>query len=80
VERAEEAVADLGFREFRVRHLGPSARVEIAPAEMGRLEDPGMAQALAAAVRAAGYTRVSIDPGGYRRGSLNVLPAGHSGV
>ena len=80
VERAEEAVADLGFREFRVRHLGPSARVEIAPAEMGRLEDPGMAQALAAAVRAAGYARVSIDPGGYRRGSLNVLPPGHSGV
>ena len=31
----------LGFRELRVRHLGETARVEIAPAEMGRLEEPG---------------------------------------
>ena len=36
VERAEAAVRDLGFREFRVRHLGTAARIEIAPAEMDR--------------------------------------------
>ena len=37
VERAEEAVRALGFREFRVRHLGDVGRVEIAAGEMGRL-------------------------------------------
>jgi uncharacterized protein len=70
VERAEEAVRALGFRELRVRHLGPGARVEIAPDEMARLDDP-LRAAILAAVRAAGYGEASIDPAGYRRGRLN---------
>jgi uncharacterized protein len=37
VERAEEAVRALGLRELRVRHLGETARVEIAPAELAGL-------------------------------------------
>jgi uncharacterized protein len=81
VEGAEEAVAALGFREFRVRHLGPSARVEIAAQEMGRLGIDGMRQAVEEAVRGAGYERVVLDPRGYRRGSLNeATAAGDSGV
>lgn len=81
VEGAEEAVAALGFREFRVRHLGTSARVEIAVDEMGRLGIDGMKQAVEDAVRAAGYQQVLVDPSGYRRGSLNEAPAaGDSGV
>jgi uncharacterized protein len=68
-------VAALGFREFRVRHLGPSARVEIALDEMGRLEIAGMRQAVEDAVRSAGYEQVLLDPRGYRRGSLNEAPA-----
>jgi len=75
VERAEEAVAALGFREFRVRHLGPSARVEIALDEMARLGIDGMKQAVEDAVRTAGYEQVLLDPRGYRRGSLNEAPA-----
>jgi uncharacterized protein len=71
VERAESGVRALGFREFRVRHLGASARVEIAPAEMDRLRDPALAEAVSRAVRAAGYESAGIDPDGYRRGRLN---------
>jgi pyridinium-3,5-biscarboxylic acid mononucleotide sulfurtransferase len=72
VDRAEAAVRALGFRELRVRHLGEVARVEIAREEMPRLAaDPGLASAVDAAVRAAGYERVEIDPEGYRRGRLN---------
>ena len=77
VERAEEALHALGFRELRVRHLGPGARVEIAPEEMARLDGP-LRESVLAAVRAAGYAEAAIDPAGYRRGSLNaalrVLP------
>ena len=36
VERAEDSMRALGFREFRVRHHGELARVEIARAEMPR--------------------------------------------
>lgn len=71
IDRAEAGLRDLGFRELRVRHLGDAARVEIAPSEMTRLETPGVRQAVEAAVRAAGYAEVQIDPEGYRRGRLN---------
>jgi uncharacterized protein len=71
IEAAEAALARLGFREFRVRHLGDAARVEIAPAEMGRLQEPGLQAEVEKAAAAAGYRRVEIDPQGYRKGRLN---------
>jgi uncharacterized protein len=71
IERAEEALRNLGFRELRVRHLGASARIEIAVEEMARLEEVGIRDRVLAAMRAAGYEEASIDPRGYRRGRLN---------
>ena len=71
IDRAEAGLRDLGFRELRVRHLGDGARVEIAREEMTRLEAPEVREAALAAVRAAGYAEVRIDPEGYRRGRLN---------
>src|SRR5690606_24965393 len=59
VERAEDAVRGLGFREFRVRHPGDAARLEIAPAELSRALE--LASVLAANVRAAGFARVLLD-------------------
>ena len=71
IDRAEAGLRGLGFRELRVRHLGDGARVEIAREEMARLEAPEVREAALAAVRAAGYAEVRIDPEGYRRGRLN---------
>ncbi len=71
IERAEAGLHALGFRELRVRHLGATARVEISPAELPRIEDEGLRRSAEDAVRAAGYERVIVDPHGYRRGSLN---------
>jgi uncharacterized protein len=69
VESAEAALRSLGFREFRVRHHGDVARIELAPAEM----DAGVAQAgaMADAMSALGFRRVLLDVEGYRRGALN---------
>lgn len=71
VERAEAALRALGFRELRVRHLGERARVEIAPAELARLQQTGVREAVVAAVTSAGYAEALVDPEGYRRGRLN---------
>jgi uncharacterized protein len=71
VEQAEAGVRRLGFREFRVRHLNGTARVEIAPEEMKRLSVAETRRAIEEAVGAAGYRQVVIDPQGYRRGRLN---------
>jgi uncharacterized protein len=76
VERAEEAVRALGFREFRVRHHGNLARVEIARTEMAKALDVATLDAITAALRKAGYQYVTLDANGFRSGSLNaVLPA-----
>lgn len=79
VERAEAGLRALGLRELRVRHLGDTGRVELAAAELARLEQPALRAAVEAAVRAAGYREVLVDPQGYRRGRLNealrVLPS-----
>jgi uncharacterized protein len=71
VERAEAALRRLEFRQFRVRAHGELARVEIAPEELPRALDAAMAARIAAAVRDAGFTWVTLDLEGYRQGSLN---------
>ena len=76
VEKAEEAVRALGFREFRVRHHGDLARVEIARSEMANALDLAILDAITLALRQAGYQYVTLDSSGFRSGSLNaVLPA-----
>jgi uncharacterized protein len=71
VESAEHALRGLGFSEFRVRHLGSGARVEVAPGELPRLADPVLRAEVERLVRAAGYAEVELDAGGYRRGRMN---------
>jgi uncharacterized protein len=76
VEAAEEAVRALGFREFRVRHHGNLARVEIARSEMAKALSVEVLDAITAALRKTGYQYVTLDASGFRSGSLNaVLPA-----
>jgi uncharacterized protein len=75
VERAEDALAALGLRRFRVRHHGSVARVELAPEEMDAALNREMFRRIGAAVRAAGFQYAAIDCDGYRSGSMNeVLP------
>ena len=76
VEKAEESVRQLGFREFRVRHHGELARVEISRAEMPRVLTMEMMDAISKALRQVGFQYVTVDAAGFRSGSLNaVLPA-----
>jgi pyridinium-3,5-biscarboxylic acid mononucleotide sulfurtransferase len=75
VEQAEDSMRQLGFREFRVRHHGEVARVEIARVEMPAALSMEMLDAITAGLRAAGFQYVTLDCAGFRSGSLNaVLP------
>jgi uncharacterized protein len=73
VERAEESMRQLGFREFRVRHHGELARVEVARSEMPHALAMETLDAITAALREAGYQYVTLDTAGFRSGSLNAL-------
>jgi len=76
IEKSEDSLRTLGFREFRVRHHGDLARVEIARAELPRALAIETFDAISAALRQAGYQYVTIDTAGFRSGSLNsVIPA-----
>ena len=71
VERGEENLRALGFRQVRLRHHGPLARIEIASDELARALEPKMARAIIAAIKPLGFSWVSLDLEGYRTGSLN---------
>jgi uncharacterized protein len=75
VEKGEESLRQLGFRELRVRHHGELARVEIARAELPRALSMEMLDQIAAALKLAGFKYVTLDCAGFRSGSMNaVLP------
>ncbi|HMC32428.1 MAG TPA: TIGR00268 family protein, partial [Candidatus Angelobacter sp.] len=75
VEKGEEALRHLGFRQYRVRHHGVIVRIEIAGDELPRAFDPKMAAEFTRIFKALGFTYVTLDLEGFRSGSMNaVLP------
>ena len=77
VAAGERALRGLGFRVCRVRFHGAMARIEVEPHEIPRLRSAGVRDEVARRFRDAGFARVTVDPRGYRQGSLNeALPSG----
>jgi uncharacterized protein len=76
VERGEEAIREIGFRQFRVRHHGDMVRIEIAREEMERALNPVVAAQFTTIFKGLGFKFVTLDLEGFRSGSMNsLLPA-----
>jgi len=73
VERGEDALRALGFRQFRVRHHGEIVRIEIAQEELERALNPAMAGQFTAIFKQLGFKFVTLDLEGFRSGSMNTL-------
>jgi uncharacterized protein len=73
VERGEEALRAMGFRQFRVRHHGEIARIEIARQELPRALTIEMASEFTSIFKALGFKFVTLDLEGFRSGSMNQL-------
>lgn len=73
VERGEDALRALGFRQFRVRHHGDMVRIEIAKEELERALNPAMAGQFTAIFKQLGFKFVTLDLEGFRSGSMNTL-------
>jgi pyridinium-3,5-biscarboxylic acid mononucleotide sulfurtransferase len=71
VDRGEEILRQLGFREFRVRHHDSLVRLEIGPAEMERALQAEVVAELAHRFRELGFKYVTLDLHGYRTGAMN---------
>ena len=73
VEKGEDALRTLGFRQFSVRHHGEIVRIEIAREELSRALDPAMAAKFTTIFKALGFKFVTLDLEGFRSGSMNAL-------
>jgi uncharacterized protein len=73
IERAEDALVDLGFTQFRVRHHGDIARVELPVADMPKALTHR--DALVVRIKAAGYRHVCLDLAGFRAGAAETVAA-----
>lgn len=71
IERAETALRTMGFRVCRVRHHDAMARLEFGQDELSRALEPDVREQIERELRAVGYQEVTVDPRGYRMGSLN---------
>lgn len=75
IDRGEDILRELGFREFRVRHHDALVRLEIAPAEFDKALKKEVVEELAKRFRSLGFKYVTLDLQGFRSGSMNeVLP------
>ena len=68
VEQSEEVLRAMGFRGFRVRYHGDTARIELASDEFARLLDDDRRRTLAEKIQACGFKWVTLDLAGYRPG------------
>jgi uncharacterized protein len=71
VERGENALRELGFRQFRVRHHGEIARIEISPEELPHAMTTHMFAQFTRVFKDLGFVYVTLDVEGFRSGSMN---------
>ena len=71
IDRAEQFLLDMGFREVRVRFHGNLTRIETDEAGFALMTRPENRKKIYAALKEIGFTYVALDLLGYRMGSMN---------
>lgn len=71
VDQAEECLREFGFSQFRVRHHGQTARIEIVPEEFPDFMNKKVMERIIKTFKKIGYIYVTLDLEGYRTGSMN---------
>jgi pyridinium-3,5-biscarboxylic acid mononucleotide sulfurtransferase len=73
IEQGEDALRELGFRQFRVRHHGEIVRIEISREELPQAMTLEIAAAFTSIFKKLGFKFVTLDLEGFRSGSMNQL-------
>ena len=71
VDKAEQLLLDMGFKQVRVRIHDNIARIEVEPTDIATIAAPGNASKINEYFKSIGFTYVTLDLGGYRMGSMN---------
>ena len=67
----------MGFRQVRVRHHGPVARIELSPADFPAAL--AYREEIVEALNTLGFAYVTLDLAGFRSGSMNEVVTSQSG-
>lgn len=71
IEKSEQYLLDLGFRQVRVRHHGDIARIEVSPEERKKFFDLDLMDSVSEKLQKIGFKYITLDLKGYRTGSMN---------
>ncbi len=71
IEESEKILHKMGFKNFRVRHLGNTARIETSPEEFKYIIQKERLDRIIDALKKQGFKFVSLDLEGYQRGKMN---------
>ncbi len=69
VDKAEAYLKTLGFRQLRVRHYGPTLKIEVEKPDLARIIE--LSDQIVTQMKSIGYTYVTLDLEGFRSGKLN---------
>lgn len=69
IEEAEDILKDFGLSQFRVRHHGDMARIEVLPEEFQQILDNRAI--IIERLKTLGYIYITLDLMGYRTGAMN---------
>jgi uncharacterized protein len=73
VDRMEDGMRSLGFRQVRARWHGEIVRLEVDADALARATDPEVRDAIVSLGRELGFTFITVDLAGFSSGSLNQL-------
>ena len=71
VEKAEDLLIRLGFKQFRCRIHGNMARIEVLPEDFPRIMEESVRREIAESYKSYGFAYVALDMQGFRSGSMN---------
>ena len=71
IGEAEDFLAQSGFRQFRVRHHGSIARIEVDPGDFPLILDRELRERIVEKLKGLGFLHVALDLEGYVTGSMN---------
>ncbi len=71
VEKAEDILREHGFTEFRVRHHGELARIELKQEEIAKAVHTEFRRLIVERLKELGFKYVSLDLEGFRSGAMN---------
>ena len=71
IDQAEDFLRSLGFIEFRVRHHGDIARIEVPSEQIEKITAEKTRNKIVDKLKSLGFKYITIDLQGFRSGSLN---------